>query len=412
MKIFISIIFLLISCFWTFESYAKIIKIYPGFKSIQNLINEAHNGDTLLVQPGNYKQHDIIIKNKIALIGIGLVIIDAENKFQVFTIYSDSVIIQGFVIQNIGKAGMSDMAGIKIINAKNVIIIHNKFFNNTFAVYLQNASYCFVLENFIHSDSKNELNGGNGIHAWKCDHLFIKGNTISGQRDGIYFEFVTDSRIVENKSSSNLRYGLHFMFSHNDIYLHNSFKDNGAGVAVMYSKGVIMDNNEFLHNWGDACYGLLLKEISESKIEHNRFSKNTIGIHMESTTKVDVMHNLFIDNGWALRVQASCTGSNVIENNFIGNSFDVATNGTLNLNYFNRNFWDKYDGYDLDRNNIGDVPYYPVSMYSVIAEQIPIAMILYHSLLTNILDQVEKVLPSMIPEKLKDDHPMMKQIKL
>ena len=133
---------------------------------------------------------------------------------------------------------------------------------------------------------------------------------------------------------------------------------------------------------------------------------------MEGTTRVDVKHCLFEDNGWALRVQASCSGSNFVESNFIGNSFDVATNGTMMLNFFNNNYWDKYDGYDLDKNNIGDVPYYPVSVYSVVTEKIPDAMILYHSFLTDIIDKVEKVLPTMIPDKLKDDHPMMKKLKL
>jgi nitrous oxidase accessory protein len=133
---------------------------------------------------------------------------------------------------------------------------------------------------------------------------------------------------------------------------------------------------------------------------------------MEGTTRVDVRHNLFQDNGWGVRVQASCSGSNFVENNFIGNSFDVTTNGSMMLNVFNNNYWDKYDGYDLDKNNIGDVSYYPVSVYAVITEKIPPAMILYRSFLTDIMDQVEKVMPSIIPDMLKDDHPLMKKMKL
>ncbi|MEO6850370.1 MAG: nitrous oxide reductase family maturation protein NosD, partial [Mucilaginibacter sp.] len=312
----------------------------------------------------------------------------------------------------VGTASVTDMAGIKIVNAKNVTIENNRLINNTFGVYLQNSAYCNVINNIIHCNIKDQLNGGNGIHAWKSDHLQIKGNSVAGHRDGIYFEFVTESTITGNTSSGNERYGLHFMFSHNDTYTNNTFKDNGAGVAVMYSKGVIMRDNDFVHNWGDASYGLLLKEISNSKIEHNRFIQNTTGLYMETTTNVDVKRNLFQDNGWASRVEASCSGSNFIGNNFIGNSFDIATNGTLMLNNFNENYWDKYDGYDLDKNQVGDVPYYPVSVYSVLTEKIPVAMILYHSLLTDIMDQVEKVMPTIIPDKLKDDHPMMKKIKL
>ncbi|WP_258539560.1 NosD domain-containing protein [Chitinophaga oryzae] len=145
---------------------------------------------------------------------------------------------------------------------------------------------------------------------------------------------------------------------------------------------------------------------------HNRFIKNTIAIHMEGTTRVSVQRNLFQDNGWALRVMASSSGSQFTGNNFIGNSFDVATNGTLMLNEFHRNYWDKYDGYDLNRDQIGDVPHYPVSVYAVISEKIPSAMILYRSFLTSIMEQVEKVMPSIIPDQLKDDQPFMKKLEL
>lgn len=396
----------------TTPAFSKVIKVVPNSNSIQKAIIRAHSGDTLLIEKGVYKEHDINIPKRLVLIGIGFPVIDAESKYQVFLIRSDSITIKGLQIQNVGKASMTDMAGIKIINAKNVTIESNRLINNTFGVYLQNSALCSVINNTIHCDIKDELNGGNGVHAWKSNHLLIKGNTVSGHRDGIYFEFVTDSRIAENSSFDNARYGLHFMFSHNDTYTHNTFKDNGAGVAVMYSKGVKMYNNDFFHNWGDASYGLLLKEITDSKIEHNRFIKNTVGIHMEGTTRVDVEQNLFQDNGWAAHVQASCSGSNFIGNNFIGNSFDVATNGTMMLNTFDKNYWDKYDGYDLNKNNIGDVPYYPVSVYSVVTEKIPSAMILYHSLLTDIMDQVEKVMPTIIPDKLKDSNPVMKKLKL
>jgi len=396
----------------TAQGFATVIKVFPNANSIHKAINAARKGDTLLIQKGFYKEHDITIPKKLVLIGIGFPVIDAESKYQVFLIRSDSVTIKGLQIQNIGKASMTDMAGIRIINAKNVTIQNNRLINNTFGIYLQSSTLCNVINNTIHCYIKNELNGGNGVHAWRSDRLLIKGNSIAGHRDGIYFEFVTDSRIAENSSYNNARYGLHFMFSHNDTYAHNTFKDNGAGVAVMYSKGVKMYNNDFLHNWGDASYGLLLKEITDSKIEYNRFIKNTVGIHMEGTTRVNVKQNLFQDNGWAVRVQASCSGSDFIGNNFIGNSFDVATNGTMMLNTFDKNYWDKYDGYDLNKNNTGDVPYYPVSVFSVVTEKIPVAMILYRSLLTDIMDQVEKVMPTIIPDKLKDNNPMMKKLKL
>jgi nitrous oxidase accessory protein len=153
------------------------------------------------------------------------------------------------------------------------------------------ASNCKIENNHITSYGKIELQSGNGIHCWKSDSMEIAGNYIRGHRDGIYFEFVTNSIIRRNFSEKNIRYGLHFMFSNSDSYLANTFKNNGAGVAVMYSYNVRMLFNNFSDNWGDAAYGLLLKEIRDSKIEGNYFERNTSGVYLEGASRIQMKNN-------------------------------------------------------------------------------------------------------------------------
>lgn len=395
------------------HALANIANVYPSTQGVlQKAIENALPGDTINIQKGVYNEQNILVNKRLVIIGNDYPVIDGQKKGQLIVVTHDSVVIMGLQLQNTGRSSMTDMAAIRLQNVSHVTVNGNKLLNNTYGIYLQNSHYSFIINNLILADAADELNSGNGIHAWKSTNLCIGHNNISGHRDGIYFEFVTDSKIYHNISTHNVRYGLHFMFSHRDIYTNNQFTDNGSGVAVMYSKFVDMHNNIFRHNWGDASYAILLKEISDSKIEYNLFIKNTVGIYMEGTSRIQVRYNEFNENGWALRVQASCDGNSFEKNNFRSNSFDVATNGTMMLNVFSQNYWDKYDGYDLDRNKIGDVPYYPVSMYSVVTERIPSAMILYRSFLTDIMNQVEKLLPSVIPDNLRDDKPMMKSWKL
>ena len=135
---------------------------------------------------------------------------------------------------------------------------------------------------------------------------------------------------------------------------------------------------------------------------------NSTGILMEGSNRLMVRNNSFEKNGWALRIQASCDGNLIERNNFSANSFDVATNGSLVLNRFDDNYWDKYEGYDLDRNSVGDVPYRPVSIYSMITERNPTALMLFRSFMVSLLDRSEKVIPGLTPENLKDDHPRMR----
>ncbi|HMP32075.1 MAG TPA: NosD domain-containing protein, partial [Saprospiraceae bacterium] len=193
-------------------------------------------------------------------------------------------------------------------------------------------------------------------------------------------------------------------------YFTNTFVANGAGVAVMYSKRVVMMNNKFDSNWGDAAYGLLLKDITDSHISGNQFVFNTVGILMEGASRIDVNRNLFQNNGWAMKIQASCMDNNVNNNDFKSNTFDIGTNGSVVLNNFDANYWDKYEGYDLDKDKKGDVPYRPLSLYSVIIEKNNAAMLLYRSLFITLLDKSEKLFPSITPENFIDNTPLLKPI--
>jgi nitrous oxidase accessory protein len=393
---------------------ANKISVGKGFSvnTINAAIKIAANGDTIIVHKGIYKEGSIEINKSIALIGVDYPIVDGENKYENLAVKADGVVLDGFEIVNSGISSIIDYAGVKIYNRKDVTISNNILKDCFFGIYTQGGSNCIIKNNSLTAHQEQEQQSGNGIHCWKCDGMQIIGNVITGHRDGIYFEFVTNSIIWRNISTHNMRYGLHFMFSNSDTYACNIFENNGAGVAVMFSKQVKMFHNCFKENWGDGSYGILLKEISDSYIDGNIFEKNTIGIFMEGASRIEMYRNSFFKNGWGLKIQASCMDIVLNNNSFIGNTFDVGTNGSLVLNTFNYNYWDKYEGYDLNKDKIGDVPYRPVSLYSMIIEKNPPAMILFRSLITTLLDKSEKIIPSLTPENLKDQFPRMKPLPL
>ncbi len=407
--IYISALILVSNSLW-----AKTIHIgsKQNIKSVQQALLIAADGDTLLVDPGHYHEKNIVIQKSIFLIGIKYPVLDGDGKYEIISVKADGVVVEGFKVVHSGVSSIEDFAGIKIYNKRDVVIRNNILEDTFFGIYAQYGVNCTIEKNTLVAHNTEEQQSGNGIHCWKGDSMRIIANNISGHRDGIYFEFVTNSVIWRNTSFKNMRYGLHFMFSNNDSYISNVFENNGAGVAVMFSNHVKMIHNYFEENWGDGAYGLLLKEISDSYIENNRFVKNTVGIFMEGASRIQLEKNVFERNGWAMKIQASCTDVTVFNNNFKVNTFDVGTNGSLVLNTFNNNYWDKYDGYDLDKDKLGDIPYRPVSLYAMIVEQNPPAMILFRSLMTSLLDKTEKILPSLTPENLKDEHPLMKPLSL
>ena len=66
----------------------------------------------------------------------------------------------------------------------------------------------------------------------------------------------------------------------------------------------------------------------------------------------------------------------------------------------------------MNKDKIGDVPYRPVSMYSMMVEQNPTIMMFYRSFIVALMDKSEKILPSLTPENLKDSAPLMKPLPL
>ena len=406
------LLFILLLCISSLQAQKLEVGTNKPYKTIKQALKASKVGDTVLVHKGIYKEGNLRIDKKIVFLGKDFPVLDGQKKVEVLSIHADSVVVKGFRVINSGFAALEDPCGIKVYNKSFVFIEGNQLDDNFFGIYIQNGRNCVVKNNTIIAYGKEEQQIGNGIHAWKSNDLQIIGNTIKGHRDGIYFEFVYDSVIWRNIATNNIRYGLHFMFSSNDTYITNIFRNNGAGVAVMFSKNVTMMNNYFDENWGASSYGLLLKEISDSYIATNYFKNNTSGIYMEGTNRIKIEKNVFIGNGWAMKIQASCMDNEIVNNNFQGNTFDMGTNGSLVLNTFNNNYWDKYEGYDIDRDGLGDVPYHPLSLFAVLVEKNPSAMLLFRSFMITLLDKSEKVLPSITPDNFVDNAPLMKPLKL
>jgi nitrous oxidase accessory protein len=383
-----------------------------AINSLTKAVSLAKNGDTILLKNGVYKEGNILLTKAITLLGEGNTVLDGQNKTELLTISGKNITVKKIIFRNAGYSAMDDFAAIKVIDASQILLEENTILNAYFAIHVANSVHCTIRNNTITGKPGSEQLTGNGIHLWKSNHALIENNHVQGHRDGIYFEFVTESVIRKNLSEKNIRYGLHFMFSNDDHYAGNIFRNNGAGVAVMFSKKVRMEDNHFEENWGASAYGILLKEITDSHITHNVFLKNTAGIYMEGTSRMEIQKNIFKNNGWAIKVQASCDDNVFHHNNFHGNSFDVATNGTMMLNKFYNNYWDKYEGYDLNKDGIGDVSYHPVSMYAMVVEQNPTTLILMRSFIVSLLDKAEKAIPSLTPENLVDEKPLIKPGKL
>lgn len=395
--------------------FSNVLKVgkteqYPTIKAA---VAAAKSGDTIFVESGIYKEGNISIDKPLSLIGVGRPVLDGQMKYEILSFRANHIVLKGFKIINSGEDEIVNIGAVRLYDSHFSTIENNIFENNYFGIYIQRGYRCLIQNNKITSKrATSQERSGDGIHAWVSEELWIKNNYIEGHKDGIYLEKVVNSYVFHNYSKKNLRYGLHFMFANNNVYVNNTFDDNNAGVAVMYSNNVGMAGNSFINNWGDASYGLLLKDISFSKIKHNRFQNNTTAILLDGVTKIDFFKNDFENNGWGMKISSNCMENKIINNNFINNVFDVSTTGSMTMNDFKKNYWDKYEGYDLNKDKIGDVPFHPLSLYSVLVENNPAVMLLFRTFFVDLLDKTEKIIPSLTPENFVDQQPLMQKKKI
>lgn len=389
---------------------ARVLHVGTGaeYGSIATAIAAAAPFDEIRVAAGVYRERALIVDKPLSITAAPGTTIDAEGEsLDIFLVTADCVEISGFVLQNVGVSYRYECAAIRLREVDFAEVYGNTIRNCFFGIYLENVNHVSVTENRVESSYTDEASAGNAIHAWKCDELRIVDNVATGHRDGIYFEFVDDSFITGNESYGNLRYGLHFMFSNRDAYRGNTFRDNAAGVAVMFSRDIEMTGNAFVHNWGGASYGLLLKEISDGRIASNHFVRNTSGILAEGANRLEIVRNQFTRNGTAIDMKGNSLDNRVVENNFLANTFEVVTNSKYSNNHFSANYWSGYQGYDLDRDGVGDVPYRPVNLFAKITRQIPAASLLLHSSVVDLLEIGEKSFPLLIPAELIDSFPRL-----
>ncbi|MBW7857653.1 MAG: nitrous oxide reductase family maturation protein NosD, partial [Leptonema sp. (in: Bacteria)] len=335
-------------------------------------------------------------------------IFDGNRVAHVIDVRANDVTIEGLIIEKSGVSDVYEFAGIHAEEVTGCQFRSNVLRDVTYGIYLAKTEHCVVEKNISNGNAKDEILGGNGIHLWSSNNNKLIGNTIIRHRDGIYFEFSENLDVKDNRVYFNIRYGLHFMFCDGSHIEDNLFEQNATGVALMYSKNLFLKNNQFTDSRGPSMQGVLLKDITDSHLKENHIYGNTTGAMLDSSSRNKIEGNRFERNGTAFEIYGNSESNTVNGNIFLGNIFDVATNTRENTNNYERNYWDRYQGFDMNRDGLGDVPYSPVQIFSYWMSKYPELSILAGSSMLNFLEIMEKAFPVLTPSTLKDNSPLMK----
>ncbi len=385
-----------------------------GQQSLQSLIDSAAEGAIITPAPGVYKG-SIKITKSLVLDGRGKVTIDAGGKGTVIDIASDGVTIKGMRIIGSGDSHNNIDAGVHIKGNYNVIK-DNEIVDCLFGIDLEQASNNIVRRNRISSKADAGLGiKGDAVRLWYSFKNKIENNYIRESRDFVVW-YSNDNRIAGN-DIANGRYGLHFMYAKYNLVENNSISKNAVGIFLMYSDGVIVRNNRLFQAQGNAGVGIGLKETSNVKIFNNQILYNSRGISLDLSpfdpdATNDIYGNEIAFNNIGVSFLSDWKGNIIKDNRFKANILPVTVGSfaSAKRNVWQGNFWDGYEGFDLDKDGIGDTPY----ELKIYADRLwmdkPKAAFFQGTPVLSVLDFLERLAPFSEPLiMLKDSKPRMSE---
>ncbi len=396
-----------------FGNYFEIDLNYQIEDSIplQPIIDAADDGDTIVLLPGIYSGPVIINQNKIVIDGQGKAKIDGRGIASVIIINGNNVVLRNLQISNSGGSHNNIDAGVKLIGSR-CTIDNCKIDECLFGIDILQSDSNFIYHNDISSLSRREKAlKGDAIRLWWAKGNIVQGNYWHEVRDMVVW-YSVGNYFIENKGVGN-RYSIHFMYAHHNYIRGNEFFNNSVGVFLMYSEKTIMINNLIQGCNGVSGMCLGMKETSSNQILNNRFIYSTEGIHFDVSPFVPEKRNTIQGNeiafcGSGMFFHTNQLGNDITDNNFHDNLSNVIAEGiTASGNYWNGNYFDDYQGFDRDYDNVGDTPFDLYNYVEHLWDYNDDIKFFYGSPLLVIFDFLERLAPFSEPKFiLRDEAPI------
>ncbi|ASP47495.1 nitrous oxide reductase family maturation protein NosD [Cognaticolwellia beringensis] len=401
---------------------AATIEVSPA-DNLQQTLDNSVDGDIIILAPGRYLGN-FVVKHRVTLRSIGIkptAVIDAQGQGHALVLEQSNIVLENLTIVNWGHDLTEQDSGIyAVINATNITIKGNHLKGDGFGIWLQKAKNIKVLANVIQGNiALRSADRGNGIQLSIVQDVAVKNNEIFHTRDGLYI-ISSQNNVLENNTMRDLRYGVHFMYSHSNNVLNNKAYNTRAGYALMSSRNLIVDGN-LTENSED--YGFLMNFITSSTISNNDVKsvwtkpKNKVlgrdgkGFFVYNSAYNTIKNNRIDTAEIGIHLTAGSENTKVYGNSFINNPIQVkyVSNKKQEWSFEGKgNYWSNYLGWDMNGDNIGDVIFEPNDGIDQLIWRYPEMKMLMDSPVVLILRWIQKEFPVLKPPGVKDSFPLMR----
>ncbi|MEA3373933.1 MAG: nitrous oxide reductase family maturation protein NosD [Campylobacterota bacterium] len=376
---------------------------------LQESIDNAPAGSTLTLSAGIYPGK-ITIDKPLSIIGKeDGVIIKGDGRGRVFTINSSDVILKNLTITGSGSRMENLDAAIAMERVKRCEISGCRLLESLYGIDMKMVSDSVVSDNYITSQKNNIDHRGDALKIWYGNNNLIRNNTIDSSRD-ITLTYSHNNRIINNHVTDS-RYGVHISMSHSNTVQGNTYRYNAVGVMVMGAKETAITNNIIESSKGAAGIGVVMKGVSNLRLHNNKISFNAKGLYIETKYSEEQMqryitHNEISYNSEAIHFHAAIQNNTITNNKFFGNIDDAVKDSRKNAtssNIIEHNYWDRYAGFDANRDNIGDTPHQILQYSDRLWQYNNKVKFFYASPVLSLLDFLASIAPFIEPVLIIED---------
>ena len=383
---------------------------------LQDSINNAPSGATIKLDRGIYLGN-IYINKPLTLVGEeDGVIIQGDGTTTTLRIESSNVILKNLTISNSGNNMISLDAAISMKKVQRCQVIHCKLLNSLYGIDMMMVQNSLFSDNYITSKDNDISLKGDALKVWYSSNNIIQNNTIEYSRD-VTLTY-SHNNIIKNNHFTNNRFALHVSHSNNNKIKDNSFKFNSVSIMIMGAKDTVVKSNRIESSKGAAGIGIVIKGVSNFILDNNIIRYNAQGIYVDNKGNEKGMqryitNNIISYNKEAMHFHAVITNNTITHNQIFANIEDSIKDIKgipPHDNIIEYNYWDRYEGFDRDKDNIGDTPHQIYQYADQLWHYNNKIKFFYASPIMTLLNFLTAVAPFVEPVLLLEDkHPIAKK---
>jgi nitrous oxidase accessory protein len=362
---------------------------------LQKKIDQLRENEILLLPKGIYVGPIVIRIPGVTLKGEPGTVITAGEKDSVIVVEAENVTIKNLKITGSGISYTQADAGIALRSVDNVKLLNNEIVDCLFGIDVYSGKNLLIEGNTISSKNLEIGLRGDAMRLYNVSESEVLYNHWSHSRDVV--SWYSKKILFKGNHGSDSRYSLHSMYSQNLRIQGNVFHRNTVGIFVMYGSDFIITNNFIERSLGATGMGIGLKEASNIFAQNNTINYSAVGVLVDNSPFKIGSRNWFHGNKLAFNekgvvVNNDLPGGEFKNNVFLGNLEDVESeNQKGSRSIWDKNFWDKYIGFDQDKNYVGDTPFIVRKYGDTLIGLNPKTAFFYGSPILTLLELIEKI---------------------